>query len=249
MIKYEVFSDKGDRSINEDSVEVGRRNDDYCFILADGLGGHGSGDLASASVVKTIKDYFQANGSVTDECLTECIKLAQQRLMEAQKRLDKDSEMKTTVVVLMLNEEKAIWAHIGDSRLYYIKKKKDWKRTLDHSVPQMLVTMGEIREDQIRGHADRNRLVRVLGVEWDDDTVDVSGRETMEEKDAMLLCSDGFWELIDEKTMVKALKHSNDPEEWVSRMVEVVREHGVGKDMDNFSAIAVMNVPVKKHKF
>ncbi len=249
MIKYEVFSDQGDRGVNEDSVGVARRNEDYCFILADGLGGHGSGDLASGSVVRTIQELFQTKGEVSAAFLAECIDLAQNRLMEAQGRLDKDSEMKTTVVVLVLNDEKAMWAHVGDSRLYVIRKGRDWKRTLDHSVPQMLVSMGEISEKDIRGHADRNRLVKVLGVEWEEAEYEISGVHEMQDKDAFLLCSDGFWELIEEKTMTKLLRHNQEPEAWVEKMVEVVRKNGADKNMDNFSAIAVLNVPVKKHVF
>lgn len=66
------------------------------------------------------------------------------------------------------------WGHVGDSRLYYFKNGKIVKRTLDHSVPQMLVARGEIDEKEIRHHPDRNRLVRVMGMEWDEPKYQVS---------------------------------------------------------------------------
>ena len=71
--------------------------------------------------------------------------------------------MKTTVVVLHIKNKNARWAHVGDSRLYFFKNKKLIERTLDHSVPQNLVVCKEIKEKDIRYHADRNRLLRVLG--------------------------------------------------------------------------------------
>lgn len=249
MIKYKIFTDPGSRSVNEDAVGVSRRNEDYCFILADGLGGHGSGDIASTLVVNTIKEYFQTNGEVSSQCLASCINLAQERLLEAQVRLSKNSEMKTTIVVLAMNEKNAVWAHVGDSRLYRIRRYKNWIRTLDHSVPQMLVTMGEITEDQIRGHVDRNRLIKVLGVEWDEPQYEISPVLDVEKKDAFLLCSDGFWEFIDEKSMLKTLKYNVTPDKWIEKMTEIIKKNGNGKDMDNYSAIVVTNLKVKIHNF
>lgn len=103
----------------------------------------------------------------------------------------------------------------------------------------MLVNQGEIRERDIRFHEDRNRLTRVLGMEWDAPRYTASEEMLLAPPATFLLCSDGFWELIDEKEMSRQLKKSATPGEWLQRMEEIVLQNGQGKRMDNYSAIAV----------
>ena len=146
--------------------------------------------------------------------------------------------MKTTAVVLCI-DEMIRWCHVGDSRLYYFKKKKLIQRTLDHSVPQMLVYAGEIKEKEIRNHPDRNRLLRVMGMEWTSNSYTLSDPVEKTGEQAFLLCSDGFWELIVEKEMQKCLKKAKTPEEWLELMKQIILKNGSNRDMDNFSAVAV----------
>ena len=147
--------------------------------------------------------------------------------------------MKTTLVILHVGEERIWWGHIGDSRLYYFQNRKLQKRTLDHSVPQMLVAAGQLKEKQIRNHPDRNRLLRVLGVDWDSPKYQLAEPEARGGRQAFLLCSDGFWELIDEKKMQHCLKKSGSPAQWLQMMEQIVEKNGQGRNMDNYSAIAV----------
>ena len=132
-----------------------------------------------------------------------------------------------------------MWGHIGDTRLYMFNKNKIVTRTLDHSVPQMLVFAGELKEKKIRKHPDRNRLLRVLGARNVDLKVDYSSEYLIEECQAFLMCTDGFWECITEKKMMKFLKKSKDVNEWLDMMVKEVQKNGKGTNMDNNSAIAV----------
>ena len=164
---------------------------------------------------------------------------------EAQKRVMNIQEgtfangMKTTLVALDICRDQIKWAHIGDSRLYYFQNCKLVERTLDHSVPQMLVLAHKLKEKKIRGHEDRNKLLRVIGSPWETKKYDCSEIINKNGFQAFLLCSDGFWELIDEKAMTKTLKKSNSVDEWLDAMVEIVRQNGKCTDMDNNSAIAV----------
>ena len=112
-------------------------------------------------------------------------------------------------------------------------------RTLDHSIPQMLVMSGEITESEIRNHPDRNILLRVMGAEWDGPAYELLKPVPLRKCQAMLLCSDGFWELIDEACMCDCLKKSNSVEEWMAYMSEIVKINGKDKDMDNYTAVAV----------
>ncbi len=103
----------------------------------------------------------------------------------------------------------------------------------------MLVAAGEIDEKEIRHHPDRNRLVRVMGMEWDEPKYQVSEPMPEEPGQAFLLCSDGFWENIEEEQMEACLQKSANPHEWLERMEKIVVKNGRGTNMDNYSAIVV----------
>ena len=167
MVTYEILSDPGEREYNEDYAGVSQNGGSFCFVLADGLGGHGGGDEASRMVSEHILKDFEAQGEVSEEYIKRCFEESQKLLVAEQEKQNRAFEMKTTLVVLLTDGHTLRWGHIGDSRLYFYKNKKLKQRTLDHSVPQMLVAAGEIKEEEIRGHADRNRLLRVMGSEWD----------------------------------------------------------------------------------
>ena len=111
--------------------------------------------------------------------------------------------------------------------------------TLDHSVPQMLVQIGEIEESEIRHHPDRNRLLRTLGTEWNTMKYELASEKTIEKNMSFLLCSDGFWEPIDEAKMEQIFQESQSSEEWLNAMVREVEKNGKNTDADNHSAIAV----------
>lgn len=238
MITYAMFSDKGDRELNEDFIGMKEKSGTYIFALADGLGGHGRGEVASKLVVEEALAEFSeqsVNGDLIDNIFEKC----QGKLMNNQKELHATNEMKTTLVVGCVTNDGIRWGHIGDSRLYLFQGKKLICRTVDHSVPQMLVFAGEIKEKDIRFHPDRNRLMKVMGTEWVKPEYELSTMYNRSGRQAFLLCSDGFWELIDEKKMIKCLKKASSVQEWLDLMLRIVYENGKGKDMDNFSAICV----------
>ena len=234
MITYASITKTGNRAVNEDSVYAFEADHRYIFALADGLGGHGRGEIASKLVINQCVEVFRADGTLED-----CFLAAQNSLLEEQERHNATGEMKTTLTLLTIEGNEAYWGHVGDSRLYYFSKGKLTGRTFDHSVPQMLVMAGEIREKDIRHHYDRNRLLRVMGVEWDGQMFEMSKKTLIQPGDSFLLCSDGFWEWIVEKRILRLLKSSDNPELWLSLMESEILKNSKGKDMDNYSAIAV----------
>lgn len=237
MIQWAQLSEKGNRKINEDALAADVGGGHAFFALADGLGGHGVGEVASALAVQT---SMQIGGSTGfSQRLALCMQKANQRILNQQMQTGQTGDMKTTLVLLHVEEKQAQWAHVGDSRLYFFANFRLCARTLDHSVPQMLVQVGDIKEKDIRHHEDRNRLTRVMGVEWDSPRYEVSGVISLTGAAAFLLCTDGFWELIEEKDMIRLLKKSTDPQDWLDKMQCVVEAGGRGKNMDNYSAIAV----------
>lgn len=237
MVSYKVYTNVGNREVNEDSVSAFQEGDRYCFVLADGLGGHGKGECASEMAVKTTINLFVDEFS--DDFLKRSFEESQENILKTQKVDAELADMKTTMVTLLIDDKSVSWGHIGDSRLYQFVKNKLILRTLDHSVPQMLVNMGDIKEKDIRGHEDRNRLLRVMGTPWKNNSYEISDIHTVKKTEAYLLCSDGFWELIDEKQMVQTLKKAKNVDEWLSQMVDLVNKNGKDVDMDNNSAIAV----------
>ena len=233
-----VSTNKGTRSINEDFVSYRSENDGLVMVVADGLGGHDKGEVASECVGTYICDKFCCSGDLKKE-LKKATTGAQESLLELQHREKAENAMKTTVVALAIDGEQACFAHVGDSRGYVFEKGKKYTRTLDHSIPQMLALTGEIKEKEIRKHEERSSLLRVLGTVWEKDAVEISDVMDLKRTKAFLLCTDGFWELIDERNMRKCMKKSSTPQEWLERMMKVVEKNGAKKEMDNYTAGAV----------
>ena len=233
-ITYGMLTNKGERAVNEDFLDVSITPERLAFILCDGLGGHGNGDIASRFVTEQVKSALEQNKTVE-----ESIQHAQDALLEKQIAEHAGNSMKTTVTCLALAGDQARFAHVGDSRGYYFEKTKYMLRSQDHSVPQMLVNRGDIKEKDIRHHEDRSRLLRVMGTEWDRPKYQVVEGIKLTKRSSFLLCSDGFWELIDEKQMSKTLKKADSPQQWLAAMEEIILANGKGTNMDNYSAIAV----------
>ncbi len=238
QVEYALYTDKGKRDINEDSADVICIGKSCCFVLADGLGGHGMGDEASACAVQTAREVFSGDPAGED-VIARIFEKTQERLLKLQQEKRRPDSMKTTLTVLTLAEDKLRWGHIGDSRIYRFRGRKLEERTRDHSVVQALATLGEIREKDIRNHPDRNRLLRVLGQEWTGESYEISPEVLLSGEDSFILCSDGFWEYIDEKKMQKLLKKTGTAGEWLEAMKKIVFKNGKDKNMDNNTAITV----------
>lgn len=237
-ISFASYTDIGGRSVNEDSVGAFSCNGRLCFVLCDGLGGHGMGDTASSTVVSVFRDrLYKVDNS--HQMLKEAFCASQDILLAKQKTLKADDKMKTTAVAVVIDDKDAYIGHIGDSRVYIFNKNKVVKRTMDHSIPQMLALSGDIKDGEIRNHPDRNIVLRVLGSEWDEPMYELMPSIPLKKCQAFLLCSDGFWELIGEEEMCYLLSTSRTVDEWLKSMASVVKGKHTEKSKDNNSAIAV----------
>ena len=188
--------------------------------------------------VETSLKTFDENNLSNEEFLRECIEKSQENLLHEQEKIGKKDEIKTTLALVVIDNNSVRWAHVGDSRIYLFRNKKVFVQTKDHSVPQMLVTMGKIKEKDIRNHEDRNRLLKVLGNSDSEQKLkyEISENYELNSGDSILMCTDGFWELINEKQMIKFI---SSPEEWMKKMEKVIWKNGRKRNMDNFSAIAI----------
>ena len=234
---YSQVSKAGAREINEDKAVCVQRDGNYCFAVADGLGAHGKGEAAAGILAGVFDREFGLAHESNSAFLARVFNMAQAEIISSRRKAD---EMKTTCVALSIIGGRYLWGHIGDSRLYYFHKGKLRKRTLDHSVPQMLVLSGEIGEDDIRRHPDRGKLLRAMGDDWDVRQYELSKEKRISKNDAFLLCTDGFWEYISDEMIARALKDSGDASGWLEAMLSVVEENGGNHSMDNYTAITVI---------
>ncbi|MFI3172712.1 MAG: protein phosphatase 2C domain-containing protein [Eubacteriales bacterium] len=240
-MKYEVMSKAGDRGINEDSQGIAQRDGEILFVLCDGLGGHGQGEVASQLAVDISKKIFVETELSYEELLESCIKESHSTLKQMQIETNSPNDLKTTMTVVYFNEadNKIQFAHVGDSRIYIFKKHKIQTQSYDHSIPQMLVYQGEIKHKDIRFHEDRNRLTRVVGGMEDEVKSTLSEKIEISKETNILMCSDGYWEWMDERFMSSTLRKSKNPEEWLERMeAQIIKK---GSNRDNYTAIAIFN--------
>lgn len=236
-IEYAFTTCSGDRDYNEDYGLAVQTEKGDCYVVADGLGGHGKGEIAALSVCESAERAFCSSEATIG--VEEIFEVAQKELLARQMQEHAVDAMKTTMNIITIVDGMVHWGHVGDTRTYYFKKNKLRQRTKDHSVPQMLVAMGEIKERDIRHHPDRNRLLKVMGIEWEKPQYAMETAVRLEQKQAFLMCTDGFWEYIGDKDMEKCLRKSKSPREWLDVMNEIVRKNGAGADMDNYTAMAV----------
>lgn len=226
IIDTAKYSCAAGHDINEDSClslpETG------IFIVADGLGGHTDGEKASVAAI----DYFErsCHGSYTDEEITRLLEEANTEV------LNKGDGGKTTVAAAFTENGRFIYANVGDSRVYYFRGGKIIAVTKDHSVCQASVDMGMMRPEDIRGNEDRSRLLKVLGAEK---ALNIKKRYQpieVQNGDAFLICSDGFWEYVYETEMEMDLLKSDSAEVWLKYMLKrhILRAENKG---DNYTAI------------
>lgn len=226
------YSDQGKRDNNEDAVTIVETNNSILAIVADGLGGHRDGEIAAQQVVDTIRRLL-IDCEPDEDMLIDAIQEASKNIFSLH---SSDGEMFTTVAVLWIGKGSAIVANVGDTRIYQFRNGGIVYQSLDHSKAQMAVLVGKLSPCDIRHSKDRNRLIRVLGTA-ETPRVDCCTLEVCP-GDHFLLCSDGFWEPVDEKKMRELMLNTESAKQWLKRMQELI-EAVQNPLQDNHSAIAI----------
>ena len=234
MIDIFAYTSQGGREFNEDFIGYTHTPDGAVAVLSDGLGGVGGGEIASSLIVDTVinEPYDCENPA---EWLRERLLRADERVREQQHTLH--NEMKSTVVALRISGERAVWAHIGDSRLYFIRGGVVADVTADHSVAFKKYLAGQISRTGILSDADRDCLLSSIG-SGDPCSPEWGGRFLLP-GDAFLLCSDGAWgNLLDLEIAFDRLKAST-AEEWARLLLLRILDR-MAPDADNLSVITVI---------
>ncbi len=237
MFDVYEYTNQGGRSYNEDSVGHRASGNDGIFVVADGLGGHSFGEVASACVRDTLLELWPPATPDYSRWIGDSFTEANRRILMLQK--EKNTVLKSTAVVLLITNGQAIWAHSGDSRLYYIHGGSLCEMTEDHSVAFKKYKGGEIRRDQIAKDEDQSSLLRTLGGEDRyEPTVRICDRP-IERGDGFFLCSDGAWEYLrDEEIAIDMLKAEN-AKHW-SELLRVRMLDRIQSGNDNLTLLTVM---------
>lgn len=228
----------GGRMKNEDycrHIELGSY---ACWIVADGLGGHDGGDIASRTAVEAIVASFTKAPEASEGALEKYIADAHAAIKSMQVKDRRFSSMRTTIVIMVSDNNRVLWAHVGDSRLYCFSDERLTFQTRDNSVAQAMVNAGEINTDEIRFNEDRNRLLKVLGEKGTPQPTIGALPQGVKVRDAFLLCTDGLWEFVIENEMEADLNNSGSAGEWLGKMEKRLLERVDGRN-DNYTAIAV----------
>lgn len=236
MIDYDVFTSKGGREYNEDAYDVVIERDSVCLIMCDGLGGHANGEVASNTAVKTINTSFKRKPIVSENNLADLIQTAQDQIITIQKNDENMEDIRTTLTCVLVNGTNVIAGHVGDSRIYVVKRNGIHFQSEDHSLPYALYKAGRIKEREIRTHEDSNRVLRTLGMEWDSPRYEITRVNDVMPGDGVILCSDGFWEYIYEKEIVRSFKRSKNVRDWLQRMNRII-EKRQKSNADNCTAV------------
>lgn len=210
--------------VNQDSFFVkNEKNECICFV-ADGMGGHNAGDVAS----KTAVEILSALSSTGTAEIMKVLKEANETIFRKSKENEQLEGMGTTVVLASIKDGKATVVNIGDSRAYLVSKKKIEQVSTDHSYVQKLVNEGTITSNEAKKHPMRNVITQALGV---GETFEPAIKEiTFEKNDCLLLCSDGVSGSLAEEDIQKICT-TLSPSEAAEKLCESAVENGAADDV------------------
>jgi serine/threonine protein phosphatase PrpC len=242
-LDWASVSEIGMRSANQDRIGLAAQDDMSCFVVADGAGGHQGGEIASKIVVDAVLAKFADESSFAPRALRCYVEHATELLAQAKLGKPELAEMSTTVATLLIDQvnARALWAHLGDSRIYLFRDARLHSVTRDHSLTQQLIDAGYAKADQLRTHSQRNILFAAVGTEGEHILSAIELPIELAEGDAFLMCSDGLWEWIHEDQMEQTLGAAYDSTSWLQAMCEIADNAArqSGKTRDNYSAYAI----------
>lgn len=212
-LHYANKSDKGSRTTNQDccGARIFRRykHIHHCFVIADGLGGHRGGELASElAAIYLLENFYRITHDNLVPEITFLFREANDWILQTAKTNRRFTDMRTTCTMLLIIDNIAYWSHVGDSRLYFIRKGKIVHITKDHSVTQALLSMGNISTKDAKIHPQRNQLFKTLGAECELEPTIYTQGYRLRSGDCFLLCTDGFWEHLEDDDLLEMCQQS-----------------------------------------
>jgi len=228
------------RKCNEDFIFV-KNSPIGClqnlYVVADGMGGHKSGEVASSSAVKFFCEFIEnsANRSEILDTLVEGVGYANKKVKEMSETDNSYTNMGTTFLAASIYDGKIYIVHVGDSRLYIVRNNEIKQITTDHTYVMDMVRLGSITKEQAKIHPDRNIITRALGI---DENLSIDGIfNKLYHNDIVVMCSDGLYEMIDDDGILNVAEDSSlNLEEKAEKMIQ--RANFLG-GRDNVSVVLI----------
>ena len=228
------------RSHNEDSVIIVKnQNDDYLMAIADGMGGHSAGEVASSIAIGYLGKYFKEtflNMSKVDAVnwIRDAFSEINTLIFQHEKTHPESKRMGTTLVLAILTKDYLLFGNVGDSSGFIMKDEKLHKVTYDHTLVNLLVSAGELTEEEAKDHPKKNVLMKALGA---NDPIDIDIFDCDMEIDGILLASDGLTNMLEEESIEKVLNSEGDIEDKVIKLIRKANNRG---GTDNISVAYLM---------
>ena len=242
-MEYAYLTDPGKvRDHNEDSVIIVKNhNNEILLAVADGMGGHRGGEIASSIVISNIGKEFKELGKLGSK--EDAILWIKNVVSEANVQIYKYTEenpesqgMGTTIVLAVLTDEYLLFGNIGDSSGYVYKDNAIHKITNDHTLVNLLLKSGEITEEEAKDHPRKNVLMKALGAIT---TVEMDIFDVETDVEGIFLCSDGLTNMLDDEQIAKVLNEETTPEEKVNKLIVKANNRG---GTDNISVAFLKKV-------
>ena len=223
------------RDHNEDSVIILKNNDDsYLMAVADGMGGHSCGEVASSLVITHLAHDFKEKFYKMDKdsainFINDCVQEVNSMIFKYQETHPESKGMGTTLVMAILTSSYLLMANIGDSSGFIIKDGKLHKITYDHTLVNLLVSAGELNEEEAKNHPRKNVLMKALGA---NDPIEADIFDCDMDIDGVFLCSDGVTNMLEPYQIEKVLNEELDIEDKIVKLVHKCNNRG---GLDNMS--------------
>lgn len=241
-MRFTIFQEShiGGRKVNQDRLAYSYSKDVLLMVIADGMGGHARGELAAEIAVNTINNRFQAEARTAlrrpKEFLDTAVQAAHRAIVAFADKNDMLECPRTTIVAVVIQNGKACWAHVGDSRLYFFRRGQLEIATQDHSRVQQMIDAGIITKQQAAVHPDRNKIYNCLGGVLPP-TITHSEEWALEVGDSIWISTDGFWGPLD-ADFIAAKTLREDVLSLVPKLMEEA-ERRAGAESDNLSVVAL----------
>lgn len=198
------------RAVNEDSFFVSEIGDSNALlaVVADGMGGHNAGEIASAETVKTLKELIKNPSAPAKNLLLDAIACANNDIYKMSIKTPQLYGMGTTVTACVISDNKVTAAQVGDSRLYLIRNNEITQITKDHSLVEMLIESGQITKEDAQNHPQKNVITRAIGTDSSVET-DIYEFQLMTD-DVILLCSDGLVNMVEDEKILSIITNGED---------------------------------------
>ena len=215
-----VTSLLGDREENQDRAAVREGSRGLLIVVADGMGGHAGGALAASTAVDSLlRSFDEAPPHITPAAfLRGAISRAHDEVVVAGEQVGIGSRPRTTCAACLVRAGAAVWAHVGDSRVYHARDGALQARTRDHTAIEALLQDGLISEDEIPGHPMRHYVEFCLGGAPEQPLITVSEPVTLAPGDLLLLCSDGLWSGVADADIAAGPQGDTSLADWLSRI-------------------------------